>query len=164
MNRGIFIIRGVLRIFLGWIFLWAFADKLLGLGFSTIKASAWINGGSPTLGFLKYGTKGPLGSLFQSLAGSGAVDWMFMLGLLGIGLCLMLGIAIRFASWSAIIMLVLMYLAALWPANNPVIDEHMVYIAVLIYLSIAEPGEFIGFGKWWKSIALARRFPMFNNS
>jgi thiosulfate dehydrogenase [quinone] large subunit len=164
MNRGIFIIRGALRIFLGWIFLWAFMDKLFGLGFSTIKASAWINGGSPTLGFLKYATKGPLGTLFQSLAGSGAVDWIFMMGLLGIGLCLMLGVAVRFSSWLAIIMLALMYLAALWPVNNPIIDEHVIYITVLIYLSITEPGEFMGLGKWWKSTALARRFPIFNNS
>lgn len=153
-----------MRIFLGWIFLWAFVDKLWGLGFSTIKANAWINGGSPTLGFLKYSTKGPLASLFQSLAGNGVVDWIFMIGLLGIGLCLMLGVAIRFSSWSAIVMLVLMYLSALWPATNPVIDEHIIYILVLIYLSVAEPGEFIGIGKWWKTTSLARRFPLFNNS
>ena len=164
MNRTIFAIRGLLRIFLGWIFLWAFVDKFWGLGFSTIKANAWINGGSPTLGFLKYSTKGPLASLFQSLAGNGVVDWIFMLGLLGIGLCLMLGVAIRFSSWSAIVMLSLMYLSALWPATNPIVDEHIIYILVLIYLSIAEPGEFIGIGKWWKTTALARRFPLFNNS
>jgi hypothetical protein len=40
------------RIALGWTFLWAFTDKLLGLGFATEPQNAWIRGGSPTFGFL----------------------------------------------------------------------------------------------------------------
>ena len=40
------------RLALGWIFLWAFLDKLFGLGHSTPSTGAWINGGSPTKGFL----------------------------------------------------------------------------------------------------------------
>src|SRR5690625_6651809 len=47
-----FTLLGLVRIFIGFYFLWAFADKLLGLGFSTPKEGAWINGGSPTTGFL----------------------------------------------------------------------------------------------------------------
>src|SRR3712207_7355187 len=41
-----------LRLALGWIFLWAFVDKLFGLGFATKAENAWIDGGSPTQGFL----------------------------------------------------------------------------------------------------------------
>ncbi|RGA01239.1 hypothetical protein DI270_030565 [Microbispora triticiradicis] len=40
------------RIAIGWVFLWAFLDKLFGWGFATPAAKAWINGGSPTTGFL----------------------------------------------------------------------------------------------------------------
>ena len=36
----------VARIALGWTFLWAFVDKLFGLGFATAAEDAWINGGS----------------------------------------------------------------------------------------------------------------------
>ena len=36
-----------LRIALGWVFLWAFLDKLFGLGFATAAENAWINGGCP---------------------------------------------------------------------------------------------------------------------
>ena len=41
------------RILLGFVFLWAFLDKTFGLGYATEPAKAWINGGSPTTGFLK---------------------------------------------------------------------------------------------------------------
>ena len=38
----------IARLSLGWIFLWAFLDKLFGLGHETPSARAWIDGGSPT--------------------------------------------------------------------------------------------------------------------
>ena len=41
-----------IRLALGWVFLWAFLDKLFGLGHATPAKRAWINGGSPTKGFL----------------------------------------------------------------------------------------------------------------
>ena len=73
---------GVLRLLLGWTFLWAFVDKLFGLGFNTVADKSWLDGVSPTFGFLKFGTKGPFASLYQSLAGNPVVDWLFMMGLL----------------------------------------------------------------------------------
>lgn len=42
----------LLRLSIGFVFLWAFLDKLFGLGYATPGARAWINGGSPTKGFL----------------------------------------------------------------------------------------------------------------
>ena len=43
---------GILRIVFGFIFIWAFFDKLLGLGFATARDKAWILGNSSTSGFL----------------------------------------------------------------------------------------------------------------
>ena len=63
------------RIALGWIFLWAFVDKLFGLGHETKSAQAWIHGGSPTLGFLKLGTKGPLADFYHGFAGATWPCW-----------------------------------------------------------------------------------------
>jgi thiosulfate dehydrogenase [quinone] large subunit len=76
------------RISLGLIFLWAFFDKLLGLGFATASDSSWILGTSPTTGFLQFATKGPFATVFQSMAGNMVVDYLFMAGLLFIGICL----------------------------------------------------------------------------
>lgn len=118
------------------IFLWAFFDKTFGLGFATKSADAWIHGGSPTMGFLKFGTHGPLAPFFQSLAGHALVDWMFMLGLLFVGLTLLLN---RYVLWGAVaggVMMLLMWLAAFPPTNNPLVDDHVVYILVLALLAI----------------------------
>lgn len=120
-----------LRLGMGFIFLWAFFDKLFGLGFATTGAKAWINGGSPTTGFLTNAVHGPFASFFQSLAGIPVVDWLFMAGLLFTGVTL---IANRYLVWGVISgasMLLLMYLAVLPPENNPIIDDHIIYILVL---------------------------------
>lgn len=123
-----------MRLGMSFIFLWAFFDKLFGLGFATTAEKAWINGGSPTYGFLANGTHGPFASFFQSLATVPAVDWLFMIGLVGIGLSLLTGIAFRLGAISGVVMMLLMYLSALPPANNPLIDDHIIYSLVLILL------------------------------
>lgn len=120
-----------LRLCLGFIFLWAFLDKTFGFGFATPAARAWVNGGSPTAGFLGNAVRGPFADIFHSLAGVAMVDWLFMLGLLFVGLTLMLN---RYVKWGALAgsaMLLLMYLALILPENNPIIDEHIIYILVL---------------------------------
>lgn len=124
-----------LRLAMGLIFLWAFIDKLFGLGFATKAENAWLNGGLPTSGFLMNATRGPFAELFKGLAGVQIVDWLFMLGLLFVGLTLLFN---KFIFWGAVAgsaMLLLMYLALLPPANNPFLDEHIVYILVLILLA-----------------------------
>ena len=125
----------------GLTFLWAFFDKLLALGFHTgvmtdpatgatttdrFGDAAWINGGSPTEGFLTYGTKGPFAEFFQSFAGAAWADWLFMLGLLGIGVALTLGAGIRIAAITGAVMYLAMYAAAMLPENNPVLDDHLI--------------------------------------
>ncbi|MES2214369.1 MAG: hypothetical protein V4465_03230 [Patescibacteria group bacterium] len=130
-----FVLTG-LRLVMGFIFLWAFVDKVFGLGFATKPENSWLHGGSPTTGFLSFATKGPFSALFKGLAGVPFIDWLFMLGLLCIGLTLILN---RFVVWGAaagVVMLLLMWLAVLPPANNPIIDEHIVYILVLALLAI----------------------------
>src|SRR5436190_12389823 len=80
-----------LRLSLGWVFLWAFLDKLFGLGHETTSKAAWINGGNPTKGFLSH-AEGPFAGFYKSLAGDAWVNWLFMLGLAAIGVALIAGI------------------------------------------------------------------------
>ena len=75
-------IWGALRIAMGWIFLWSFLDKLFGFGFSTSPDKAWVAGGSPTFGFLNFGTSGPLAEFYQAMAGNATADSLYMLGML----------------------------------------------------------------------------------
>jgi thiosulfate dehydrogenase [quinone] large subunit len=159
------------RLALGWVFLWAFLDKLLALGFATGRdadtgavdrfgPAAWINEGSPTLGFLKFGTKGPLADFYQSFAGASWANWMFMVGLAGIGIALMLGIATRIATVAGVVMLVMMWSAALWPDNNPFMDDHLVYALVLVMLLLANAGKTFGLGRAWERLHLVQKYPV----
>lgn len=127
-----------LRMTLGWVFLWAFLDKTFGLGFTTESTNAWLNGGSPTTGFLTHATQGPFAEMFQMMAGLAVVDWLFMLGLLGIGVALILGVMMRLACWSGIALMMLMWLAVLPPEHNPVVDDHVIYSLALYYLFLVD--------------------------
>lgn len=130
------------RLVMGFIFLWAFLDKVFGLGFATTGDKAWMNGSSPTTGFLSFGVKGPFADIFHSLAGIAIVDWLFMLGLLFIGLTLLFNKYVFWGALAGIIMMLLMWLALLFPENNPLIDEHIVYTLVLALLAIkSKTGE-----------------------
>lgn len=144
------------RIAIGWVFLWAFLDKTFGLGFATESGDAWVNGGSPTFGFLNFATEGKLfHDFFAGMAGPFA-DWLFMIGLLGIGVALLLGIGMRIAAASGSLMLVLMWAAELPLENNPFMDDHIVYAVVLIGLAIYGAGRYLGLGRWWSQLPVVR--------
>jgi thiosulfate dehydrogenase [quinone] large subunit len=135
------VLLGLLRLAMGWIFLWAFLDKLFGLGFATGRnpktgeidfgsPDAWINGGSPTEGFLSFGlyTKEPFTSWYSDLAGQGWVDWVYMVSMAAIGILLILGILTRPAA-----------------------------IAGIAYVGA---GRYLGLGRWWERTGIARRLPI----
>jgi thiosulfate dehydrogenase (quinone) large subunit len=149
----------VARLALAWTFLWAFLDKTFGLGFATASEDAWINGGSPTTGFLNFATEGKIfHDFFAGLAGP-AADWLFMAGLLGIGVALALGIAMRIAAASGALLLTLMWAAELPLENNPFMDDHLVYAVVLVALAIFGAGRVIGLGRPWERLPLVQRLP-----
>ena len=134
-------VLGLLRLVIGWIFFWAFIDKLFGLGFSTLSSNSWLMGISPTTGFLQHAVHGPFDIFYQTLAGLPLVDWLFMLGLLFIGVSFILGIFMRLAGFASVVMLALMYGAVgLLPTTNPFIDEHIVYILVVFVLVLGNSG------------------------
>lgn len=145
----------VVRLMMGWTFLWPFLDKTFGFGHETPSAGAWIHGGSPTSGFLK-GSVGPFSGIYHSMSGSMIADWGFMIGLLLIGVALLSGIGVRVAAIGGAVLLVLMWSASLPPANNPFMDEHLVYAVVLIGLALVSAGNTLGFGRWWAKIGLGR--------
>src|SRR3989338_3220083 len=121
----------IVRVFMGLIFLWAFLDKLIGLGFATCRDSAsnvvsymcyssWVNGGSPTFGFLTHGIMIRLGSLTGSL------------------------------------MLLLMWTALFPPANHPFIDDHIIYSFVMLGFAFVHTCKHLGLGKWWTSLKFVK--------
>jgi thiosulfate dehydrogenase [quinone] large subunit len=139
------------RILLGFVFLWAFIDKAFGLGLATKASNAWLSGGSPTSGFLKMGVNpdSPFAEFFHGLAGSPVVDYLFMLGLLGIGVALLLGVGLRIAAATGTVLLLMMWAASLPLENNPLVDDHIVYIAVL--WAVAAGRREVSLASWWTS-------------
>ena len=158
----------VFRVVLGLEFLWAFLDKTFGLGYATPSARAWINGGSPTKGFLSRVAVGPFEDTFHTIAGAPWADWLFMVGLLGIGVALILGIGLRVAAVSGTVMMVLMW-AAEWPlakftsagepsmSTNPIVDYHIIYALALIALAVTFAGHIWGLGRRWAKLGFVQR-------
>lgn len=159
----------VSRILLGFYFLWAFVDKLFGLGFATCRdqstgvvsmscEQAWLFGGSPTQGYLGS-LDGLLAPIFNAMAGNLVVDFLFMLGLFGVGVALILGVGMRVATIGGSLMLFFMYLSSLPLSTNPLIDNHIIYIALMIGLLSVNKDQKLGFGPTWAKLSLVKKYP-----
>lgn len=151
----------LLRIATGFIFLWAFLDKTFGLGYATPAARAWINGGTPSQGFLNSpAVVGPFKPFFAAIA-SPASDVLFMLGMLGIGVAVVLGIGLRVSAIAGSIILVFMYLAE-WTfganaaSTNPLVDYHIIFALALIVVAVLSAGDAWGLGTAWKKLPVVQ--------
>jgi thiosulfate dehydrogenase (quinone) large subunit len=172
---------GLLRMAMGFTFLWAFFDKLLGLGFSTGRDpatgaitffgdQAWIHGASPTMGVFAYALHaGPFQAFYENLgnvtmtaqgpiaAPPAWIDWVYMLSMLLIGIGLISGVMTRLAAFGGIAWMVIFFTAtAIWPEHNPFVDEHVVDTLVLVALVLANAGRYLGLGKAWQRVGFVR--------
>lgn len=161
-----------LRIGFGLTFLWAFFDKLLGLGYATGRDpesgaidffgdAAWISGGSPTKGFMDFGVAETnwFQGFFNALGGTAFADWLFMLGLLGIGAALTFGFAMRVAAASGALLYALMWIASFPLENNPLLDDHLLGAVSVVVLGLTLAGDTWGVGKAWAKTQLVRARP-----
>jgi|GEM_PF-166871 thiosulfate dehydrogenase [quinone] large subunit len=160
----------VLRIATGFVFLWAFLDKMFGWHYATAGGKGWIDGGSPTKGFLAGVDAGPLQSFFHHIAGAGWADALFMLGMLGIGAALVSGVALRITAVAGTAMMALMW-AAEWPpaqhlstgapsaSANPLVDYHVLYALAMIVFAVSLAGDTWGLGRLWARVPLVGRSP-----
>lgn len=128
-----------LRIALGWIFLFA--------GLSKIFNSEWS-----AAGYLKIAKSFP--GLFNWFASSSNIGWVNFLnewGLTLVGISLITGILVKYASYSGIVLMMLYYLPILdFPKagnNSFIIDEHIIYIIIFSLFITTNTGEFLGLGK-----------------
>ena len=130
---------------MGFVFLWAFLDKTFGLRHSTgapredgSVASSWIDGGAPSRDTSRTARSSPAKDLFASMA-SPLTDWLFMLGMLGVGLAVVLGIGLRVSAVAGSLLMMSLWLTQ-WPPRdgsmNPVVDQHLAYTLVLIVCAL----------------------------
>jgi len=158
----------VLRIAIGFVFLWAFLDKTFGFGYATPSAKAWINGGSPTKGFLSSIDVGPFQSLFHTMAGTWYANTLFMVGMLAVGVALIAGVGLRISAVAGSLMMGLMWLAEFPLAQhtsageptgstNPLTDYHVIYAIVLIVSAAAYAGHTWGLGRLWARLPFVQK-------
>jgi len=159
-------VLAVTRLATGFIFLWAFLDKTFGLHYSTgapvaegSPSLAWVNGGTPSQGFMTFGATGPFKDVFASMA-SPVTDWLFMLGMLGVGLAVMLGIGLRVSAVAGSLIMLLMWVAE-WPfiqgTTNPLVDYHVIYALVLVVSAVLLAGDTWGLGRRWAKLPLVQK-------
>src|SRR3989338_497535 len=126
----------ILRLAMGWLFLYAGIIKVLN--------PEWT-----AEGYLKGAKTFP--ALFQWFASSQNIGWVNFFnewGLTAIGAALILGIFVKWASFSGIILMLLYYFPILkFPyagTNSFIIDDHIIFILVFILFIAAKAGRYWG--------------------
>jgi len=110
-------------------------------------------------GYLQAST-GPFAEIFKAMAGNYLVDILNMYGLTLVGIALILGIVVRFASFWAIVMMILYYFS--WFKQNTaygLIDEHIVYSFVFIVFISIGIGRYIGLDKYLENLNIIQKYP-----
>ncbi len=156
-SRAVRTLLAIMRIVIGWTFMWPFLDKLFGLGYGTPTETAVVNGGAPAQGYMINATSGPFADFFVWMAETfgGVVDVLFMAGLFGIGLAMLTGAGLKIAAWGGTVLMAFMYLAALpigqagMGFTNPITDSHWIEALVLLVVAYGLAGDTWGLGRWW---------------
>ncbi len=128
----------LLRFLLGWMFLYA--------GLSHVLNPNWT-----ALGYLKGSQT--LSGFYQWLGSSQNIGWVNFLnewGMTLIGLSLVVGIFVRIAAASGILVMILYYIPILsFPyvgkgTNSFIVDQHIIFISVLFLLFSFDAGKYLG--------------------
>jgi thiosulfate dehydrogenase [quinone] large subunit len=143
------------RVAIGVIFLWSGLAKIVGEGLGTWSAGGFLQfatGG--TLGWPFVVGEVPEGTVFNptrdfwvGLAGNQAaltvVDYLVPLGLLGIGISLILGVATRFGALMGTLMMLFFFVAA-WDFQHGIVNQHLTYAVVTFGLAVIGAGNYYG--------------------
>lgn len=140
----------LLRLSIGWMFLYAGVDHLL---------TEISTGKMATTGYLLYATKGPFQEFFSSLSGNTIVNGFVVWGLILVGLALILGVLVRFSSVMGSVMAILFYLSAFPPEHNPFMDDHIISVLVFAALAIFGAGRILGLDYLLERIRIVQRWP-----
>jgi len=132
----------LLRVSLGWLFLYAGVTKILNPDWSSA-------------GYLANANTFP--RLFRWFALPSNIGWVNFVnewGLTLIGILLVLGLFIRWSSVAGIVLMVLYWLPVLsFPyagEHSYIIDEHIVYILAFLVLMAFHAGRYWGFDRYLK--------------
>ncbi len=138
------------RIIIGWMFFWAGITKVIDPKWS---ADFYLKGAKLLPGF--YGW-------LLDPAVLPCVNFVNEWGLTLLGVSLILGIGVRLSSILGAILMLLYYIPLGFPYPNPhayIVDEHIVYMAILIYFASIRAGRFWGLDNMFSNSALGFKYP-----
>lgn len=126
----------ILRVVLGWLFLYAGLDKVLNPSWS---AGGYLNAAKNFHGFYAWLASPSLIPVINFVN-----EW----GLVLLGVSLILGIFVRWSSVLGVVLMLLYYFSAgQFPfpdANSLLVDEHIIYSGVLILMYSFDAGKIWG--------------------
>jgi len=142
----------LLRIAMGWFFFYAGIVKVLNPGWS---AAGFLNNAKTFPEFYAW---------FAEPSILPVTDLLNEWGLTIIGVALILGIGVRLASVLGAVMMLLYYFPALqFPYAGDhayIIDDHIVYALLLLYLAAARAGRILGLERWCLELPMCARYPI----
>jgi len=141
------------RLALGFVFLWGGVQKLITEASGKMATAGFLTGPSVA--------KGPFADAFNGMAGNWTVEYLVVYGELLIGIALILGVLVRFASLSGITMMTL-FTVAMWPiaekpTENPIIDVRTFYLLIFVMMVFLAPGRFLGIDRWLESTKFVQK-------
>lgn len=148
-KRSIFL----LRIVMGWMFLYAGITKVIDPNFS---AAGYISGAKNFVWFFNF--------LLQPNI-LPVVNFVNEWGLTLLGVALILGVAVRLSSILGAVLMIMYYLAMStlnFPYPNThafIVDEHIIYAAGLLALAGIEAGKIWGLTNWCANLPLCSKYP-----
>ena len=163
LGKGI----AILRVALGSGFLFAGLDKALdfaGTG-KVFTAAGYLKGatGGAWLGSDPKAIVNPTHDFWVGHAGNASlmsvIDTMVVFGEIAIGVALILGLASRFASYTAVLMMAMFYISNWSFANGP-FNEQFMYGVTALVLAIVGAGEYYGLDAIVDRSEIVKKSPM----
>lgn len=140
----------LLRIIMGWLFLYAGVTKVINPNWS---AAGYLKGAKLLPGFYNWLLSPNI------LPGINFVnEW----GLTLLGVSLILGIGVRFSSILGAVLMILYYLPLGFPypdAHSFIVDDHIIDAAVLLFFAGSRAGRVMGLDNWCANLPLCAKYP-----
>ncbi|KKU48728.1 hypothetical protein A3H10_02830 [Candidatus Uhrbacteria bacterium RIFCSPLOWO2_12_FULL_46_10] len=145
----------LLRVVLGWMYLYAGITKIINPNWS---AAGYLRGAKTFPVFYQWLVSPSLLPITNFVN-----EW----GLTLLGLSLILGLFVRLSSSLGAIMMLLYYLPILtFPYikdNSYLVDQHIIYASALLVLGSFRSGRIWGLEEWCASLPICSRYPKLRN-
>lgn len=144
----------ILRLSTGWMMFYAGITKVINPEWS---AAGYLSGAKMFVGFYNW-------LLSPSILPT--VNLVNEWGLTLLGISLILGIGVRLSSALGALLMLLYYIPLGFPYPNPhsyIVDEHIIYLATLLYLSTIRAGRVWGLENWCSNLPICSKYPKLRN-